>query len=108
MKDPIRVAPRQIKELNRLLANRLDSASCTLDTAGVDPDTRLRPVTGDTVDVSREKQYIHTQHRMVFCECKDWPSKFPSDKEWCRNWKDDTDYDRFYKNPYNFDTNGQF
>jgi hypothetical protein len=102
MKDPIRVHSRQIAELNRLLASRIDSDTCGVDTAGV-----VAPG-GKTVNVSREISYYHPQHRKVFCECKDWPSKFESDRNWCRNWKDDTEYKRFYEYPYNFETNGEF
>ena len=102
MKDPIRVHPRQIKELQRLLAWRLNPDSCDVDTAGVVSDD------GNTVDLSRETMYYESPHRMVFCECKDWPSKFPGDQEWCRNWKQDTNYDRFYKRPYSFDSNGEW
>jgi hypothetical protein len=101
MKDPIRVHSRQIAELTRLLASRIDPVSCNADTAGV--------VKKDgNFSVSREISYTHTQHRKVFCECKDWPSKFESDRNWCRNWKDDTEYKRFYEYPYNFETNGEF
>jgi hypothetical protein len=99
MKDPIVVASRQIAELNRLLANRIDPTTCQPDSAGV--------VSGDTVDVSRDIMYLHKQHRLVFCECKDWPSKFQADVEWCGDWANDN-YDRFYNRPYNFDTGGQF
>lgn len=53
MKDPMRVHPRQIMELNRLLAWRLDPGSCQKETAGVLSND------GDTVDVSRDIQY-HT------------------------------------------------
>lgn len=105
LKDPIRVHPRQIAELNRLLAWRLSPSGanrCEVDTAGVlSPD-------GNTVDLSRDIQYIHLQHRMVFCECQDWPSKFPSDQEWCKDWKNDPGQKRFYGTPYSFDTNGEW
>lgn len=105
MKDPIRVHPRQIAELNRLLAWRRSPSGanqCDVDTAGV-----LKPG-GDAVDLHRDTQYMHLQHRMVLCECKNWPSKFDSDKQWCRNWQNDPGYKRFYGTPYNFDTNGEW
>ena len=106
MKDPMRVHPRQIKELNRLLAHRLapegTDNSCNVDTAGVlSPD-------GDRVKVNRDIQYLHKGHRMVFCECKDWPSRFDKDRQWCRNWQQDTNYTRFYDRPYSFKSNGQW
>ena len=102
MKDPIRVHKRQIAELNRLLAWRLNPDTCEIDTAGVISDD------GNTIKANREIQYYHSTHRMVFCECKDWPSKFESDKEWCDDWEDDTDYTRFYKQPYSFDSDGKW
>lgn len=102
MKDPIRVHKRQIAELNRLLAWRLNPDTCESDTAGVvSPD-------GNTVDLSREVMYDHSLHRKVFCECPAWPSQFPGDQEWCRNWRDDTNYDRFYTRPYSFDSGGKW
>jgi len=105
LKDPIRVHPRQIAELNRLLAWRRSPSGdnrCDLDTAGEVSSN------GQTVDLSRRTQYYHLQHRQVFCECKDWPSKFEGDKEWCANWQDDPGYKRFYGNPYSYDSGGQW
>jgi Eukaryotic-type carbonic anhydrase len=102
MKDPIVVHSRQIAEINRLLAWRLNPNTCEVETAGVLSDD------GNTVNMAREVQYMHKQHRQVFCECKDWPSKFESDKQWCDNWEDDKNYDRFYRRPYSFDSGGQW
>lgn len=102
MKDPIRVHKRQIAELNRLLAWRLNPDTCEVDTAGVVSDD------GNTIKANREIQYYHETHRMVFCECKDWPSKFEGDKEWCDDWEDDTDYTRFYMEPYSFESDGKW
>lgn len=102
MKDPMRVHPRQIAELNRLMAWRLNPKTCDRETAGV------LSRDGNSVDVSREIQYRHNGHRDVFCECKDWSSKFENDKEWCRNWENDLEFDRFYVNPYSFNTAGQW
>jgi len=105
MKDPIKVHKRQIRELNRLLAWRRSPSGanrCQPDTAGV------LSRNGKRVALNREIQYYHTQHRKVFCECKDWPSKFEGDQEWCKNWKEDTAGDRFYKTPYSFDTQGEW
>jgi Eukaryotic-type carbonic anhydrase len=102
MKDPIIVHKRQIDELNRLMAWRRDPTTCELNTAGI------VSADGNRIKANREVQYYHTLHRMVFCECKDWPSKFEGDKKWCKNWKNDTNYGRFYTRPYNFDTNGEW
>lgn len=103
MKDPIRVHPRQIDELNRLLAWRIaPSPSCEFDSAGrVSSD-------GNRVDLNRDTQYYHPQHRLVFCECKDWPSKFENDQAWCTNWREDPGTTRFYDTPYSFDSNGEW
>jgi len=97
LKDPIRVAPHQIKELERLIAWRIND-QCQADTAGKPRgDGNL-----DAVDVARPLQSYHELHRMVFCECQDWPSKFPQERSWCRNWKNRDPNIRFEDNPYNW------
>jgi Eukaryotic-type carbonic anhydrase len=102
MKDPIAVHKRQIEELNRLLAWRNNPTTCARETSGiVSPD-------GSHIIGRREEQYMHDQHRFVFCECIDWPSKFKRDREWCHRYKEDTNYTRFYDRPYSFNTNGQW
>jgi hypothetical protein len=105
MKDPIKIHPRQLAELTRLLKERIaptgDPNSCQSDTAGVSGSD-------GSLKLNRDLQYYHNVHRKVFCECKDWPSKFESDKQWCRNWQDDTNYERFYQRPYSFDSNGEW
>lgn len=105
LKDPTRVHPRQIAELNRLLAWRIstdESNRCEVETAGRLSDD------GNTVDLSRETQYYHNLHRKVFCECKDWPSKFEADREWCRNWQQSDERERYFDRPYGFNSNGLF
>lgn len=98
-KDPIRVSPHQMRELERLIAWRLGD-QCQVDTAG-------KPTASpDAVDVARPLQSYHRLHRMVFCECKDWPSKFPGDRQWCRNWQTNPAEERLFQNPYNFPSNG--
>jgi hypothetical protein len=102
MKDPIRVHKRQIEELNRLLAWRNNPTTCARETSGiVGPD-------GSHITGHREVQYMHDQHRFVFCECQDWPSKFKSDKEWCHRHKEDTNYTRLYNHPYSFNSDGKW
>ena len=100
MKDPIRVPPHQIKELERLIAWRRND-NCEKDTAG-----HPRPGTSDAVDVNRPLQSFHTLHRKVFCECKDWPSKFQGDRDWCRNWRNREPEMRMYDRPYNWQQAG--
>ena len=98
LKDPIRVHPRQIKEMERLLANRIagpweeDEFRCKPDTAG-----KVRH--GDRVDVARPIQKFHQRHHKTFCECKDWRSKWPEDRKWCEI---QNMTQRFYDTPYNY------
>lgn len=98
-KDPIRVAPHQMRELERLIAWRTGD-DCQRDTAGKGTDNP------DAVDVARPIQSYHRLHRKVFCECKDWPSKFPEDRQWCRNWQDTPPEQRLFENPYNWPSDG--
>ena len=99
-KDPIRVAPHQMRELERLIAWRLGN-QCQVDTAG-----RPREGNPDAVDGNRPLQSFHKLHRKVFCECQDWPSKFPADRSWCKNWRTRDPEDRLFKNPYNWVNEG--
>ena len=98
-KDPILINSHQLRELSRLIAWRLGD-DCQVDTAGKPTDNP------DVVDVARPLQSYHTLHRMVFCECKDWPSKFPGDRQWCRGWQTKPPEERLFQNPYNFPSNG--
>ena len=100
LKDPIRVPPHQIKELERLIAWRRND-KCEKDTAG-----HPRPGNPDAVDVNRPVQSYHKLHRKVFCECKDWPSKFQGDRDWCRNWRNRDAEVRMYGRPYNWNQAG--
>ncbi|KAL3916149.1 MAG: hypothetical protein SGILL_005311 [Bacillariaceae sp.] len=100
MKDPIRVAEHQIKELERLLAWRMNG-NCDASTAG-----KPREGNPDAVDVNRPVQELERGHRMVFCECQDWPSKFPREREWCKKWQTRDPELRLFDNPYNWPQNG--
>lgn len=101
MKDPIRVHPQQIQEMERLIKSRIAPQEegrgfrCRPDTAGV--------VTADGhISVSRPLQNF-SHHVMTFCECKNWRSRWPDDREWC----DINDVqERFFEHPYNFRTDG--
>lgn len=100
MKDPIRIHRRQLTELQRLIKERIAPPE--------DPVMACRPDTaaGSTkapVDTARPLQSEHLAHFMVFCECKDWPSKWPEDREWCAI---GDIYERFYSKPYNFESSG--
>eukprot|EP00977_Amphora_coffeiformis_P029124 scaffold38918_cov176-Amphora_coffeaeformis.AAC.2 len=78
MRRPIRVAPSQIRALEKLLAERIDPDTCEAYTAG-------RPRDGDTtaVDVNRPLQKYRHTHKLVYCECVDWKSRFRVDGEYC-------------------------
>jgi hypothetical protein len=102
MKDPIRVHKRQIDELHRLLAWRLNAETCKVDTAGILSDD------GNRVAVNREIQYNTDIHRKVFCECTDWVSKYEADQLWCEGFEEKGNYDRLYDRPYGFDTGGEW
>lgn len=100
MKDPIRVAKHQITELERLLAWRIND-QCKSSTAG-----KPRRNNPDAVDVNRPLQELQKGHRMVFCECQDWPSKFPQERAWCDKWQKRDPELRLFQNPYNWPQNG--
>mmetsp|Transcript_39460 Transcript_39460/g.55568 ORF Transcript_39460/g.55568 Transcript_39460/m.55568 type:complete len:279 (-) Transcript_39460:1573-2409(-) len=101
MKDPIRVSTRQIIELERLLRERIaprqtnGAASCMPDTAG--------KISGDGhhISVARPLMKTSSAHRMVFCDCGDWKSKWPEDQAWCQMREQKQ---RYFEHPYNFDT----
>jgi len=106
MKDPLRISKRQLKELERLIAMRVapmgsDYKQCEYDTAGKveNEDDKYKKV-----NVARPLQRPRGrhQHKTVFCECIDWKSKWKEDRAWC----DHDRNDRFYKYPYNFNSNG--
>lgn len=78
MKDPIRVAPEQIQQLEDLIARRVDPELCSPDTAG-----KSRNAPGNKVDVNRPIQSLTRLHKAVFCECVNWPSRLLKDQEWC-------------------------
>mmetsp|Transcript_57646 Transcript_57646/g.140799 ORF Transcript_57646/g.140799 Transcript_57646/m.140799 type:complete len:631 (+) Transcript_57646:68-1960(+) len=105
MKDPIRIHPRQLVELRRLVADRIAPIDdpvnpCQPDTAAI---VTRDPETNKVLDVqaARPLQDFSDQHFKTFCECKDWPSKWPEDREWCLM---EDIRERFYVHPYNFDS----
>jgi len=104
MKDPIRIHTRQLRELRRLTAERIAPPGSPVDACL--PDTAAR-VTRDATDPSeildvnnaRPLQSWTKPHFKTFCECKDWPSKWPEDRKWCEI---DSINERFFEKPYNF------
>lgn len=108
MKDPIRIHPRQLVELKRLVGNRI--APPTDPVNACKPDTAAK-VTRDNVtdevlevDTARPLMDWTFTHFATFCECKDWESKWPEDRWWCRVHQDINE--RFYTIPYSFDQVG--
>jgi hypothetical protein len=81
LKDPIRIHPRQLKELQLWLKDRI--APVDDPVAACLPDTAAKINSDGTVDVARPLQCFHPVHYKGFCECKDWPSKWPEDRAWC-------------------------
>jgi hypothetical protein len=79
MKDTIKVSPLQIHQLESLIARRLDPETCVRDTAG-----KRRETDPKKVDVNRPMQLTTRKHKLVYCECIDWESKRPNDKEYCQ------------------------
>lgn len=105
MKDPIRVHPSQIDELNRLLRDRIAPAdsefnACQNDTAGkVDSNGKIW--------VARPLQQRSEPHHNTFCQCDRWPSKIPEDKAWCKSGSREYRFEA-PGNPYNFANGGVF
>jgi len=112
MKDPIRVHPRQIKEMHRLLRERTAPSDDPNTDNACKTDTAAKIVNEETgeISVARPLQSFHQSHFKTFCECKDWKSKWPEDQAWCEIDSGDytASYSRFYQQPYNFQTHGQF
>eukprot|EP00539_Tryblionella_compressa_P020123 CAMPEP_0178866638 /NCGR_PEP_ID=MMETSP0747-20121128/5052_1 /TAXON_ID=913974 /ORGANISM="Nitzschia punctata, Strain CCMP561" /LENGTH=570 /DNA_ID=CAMNT_0020533509 /DNA_START=1 /DNA_END=1713 /DNA_ORIENTATION=- len=108
MKDPIRIHPRQLEELKRLLADRIAPRGSLVNECGNDTAAKVKrdptdPQTILAVDTARPLMYTSKHHFKTFCECKDWQSKWAEDREWCSIQNIN---DRFYEQPYNFETNG--
>ena len=106
LKDPVRVHPRQIAEMERLLRERIAPQdakfkACENDTAGkIEKDGRI--------SVARPLMQFNDQtHAKTFCECDDWASKWPEDRAWCKLERGDKDI-RLYDHPYNFDSEESF
>ena len=101
MKDPIRIHPRQLEELQRLLKERIAPFDDPVNACQPDTAAKVDQATGE-VEAAREVQYWNNAHFKVYCECKDWRSKWPEDRKWC----DFRRTKRFYEHPYNFETDG--
>jgi len=107
MKDPIRIHTRQLKEMHRLLKERIAPIESPINACQVDTGARVEE--DGTAWVARPLQELDETHNAWFCECEDWGSKVPEDKLWCRSGDRDKDY-RWWERPYgwggeSFDTN---
>jgi hypothetical protein len=105
LKDPIRVHPRQIAEMERLLKDRI--APNGSSTNACENDTAAKIDSNGRVSVARPLMQFDTVHFMTFCECDNWESKWPEDREWCRVNQGDKS-SRFYDQPYNFNEGESF
>lgn len=100
MKDPVRIAQRQLEELERLLKDRVAPpddvhSPCERDTAGVvDEEGQFSAV--------RPLQSFNRQHDAVFCWCPMWPSKWPEDRAWCDLNKTNEEQYLLFQHPYNY------
>jgi len=101
MKDPIRVSHRQIKEMHRLLKERIAPIDDPLRPCQPDTAAKPHPDDANKVWVARPLQSTRDQHDMMFCDCK-WRSKWPEDEAWCKR----EQLERYYDHPYNFDLRG--
>ena len=107
MKDPIKIHPRQVKEMHRLLRERIAPlGSYNNSTKECQPDTAAKVDDNGTAWVARPLQELDDSgpdsngHDNFFCECFDWGSKVPEEKEWCRLYRNN-DTIRWETNPYN-------
>jgi Eukaryotic-type carbonic anhydrase len=104
MKDPVRIHPRQLEELTRLIAERIAPPDDPVNACKPDTAADVSEEDGKvTVNTARPLMYLQEAHFKTFCECKDWASKWPEDRAWC---KQQDIYQRFYTNPYNFEGEG--
>ena len=109
MKDPIKIHPRQVKEMHRLLRERIAPlGSYNNSTSECQPDTAARVEEDGTAWVARPLQKLDDSgpgsngHDNFFCECDDWRSKVSEEREWCRQHSNDDEV-RWVTNPYNDD-----
>jgi hypothetical protein len=105
MKDPIRIHPRQLQELQRLIGERIaplgsEVNECMTDTAAKVTRDETTDAIIDVYAARPLQEWDPTAHFETFCECKDWESKWPEDRRWCVLLQDINE--RFYDKPYNF------
>jgi Eukaryotic-type carbonic anhydrase len=101
MKDPLRISKRQLKEMHRLLRERIAPIDAPVNACKSDTAAKVNSDTGE-VNVARPLQSKNDIHFVTFCECDDWQSKWLEDQEWCSIAEKKV---RFYDRPYNFVAN---
>lgn len=90
MRLPITISPAQFRRLDQIFTTRLNPTTCEPETAGR-PRITVRPNEGvsnssiPTIkrDVTRPLQTITFDHKLVYCECANWPSIAPKDAMYC-------------------------
>jgi len=102
MKDPLRISRRQLNELHRLLKERIAPINDPIRPCQADTAAKEHPDDANKVWVARPLQSTRPVHFKTFCECQDWGSKWPEDREWCRMEL----MERLYDHPYNFESQG--
>ncbi|OEU13118.1 alpha carbonic anhydrase [Fragilariopsis cylindrus CCMP1102] len=102
LKDPIRIQSTQLKELERLIRDRIAPPDDPV--MPCQPDTAAKVSDDGRVNVARPLMSTDEEaHDPTFCECKDWVSKWPEDQAWCET--EDLE-ERLYLTPYNFESDG--
>lgn len=81
LKDAIKVAPSQLRALEKLLANRLDPVTCERYTAGRRRFPNRDP---ERLAVNRPLQTVTEKHNLVYCECADFVSRAENDQAYCK------------------------
>ncbi|KAL3911852.1 MAG: hypothetical protein SGILL_007121 [Bacillariaceae sp.] len=99
MKDPARINPVQLAELQRLIAERVAPfddpvAPCARDTAA-----KISPH-GDVSTARPTQQFSELGHKLTFCQCSDWESKWEEDRKWCAI---DSVDERFFQKRFNWE-----
>jgi Eukaryotic-type carbonic anhydrase len=63
---PVKISPRQLYWLAKLLKLRLNPTTCENDT--------VAKIVGPKVVVNRPQQVVYGAHSVVYCECINWNS----------------------------------
>lgn len=80
LKDPIKVAPSQLRSLEKLLYNRIDPVTCQRYTAGTRRFPNRDP---ERLAYNRPLQTVTDEHKLMYCECADFKSRAENDLAYC-------------------------